>query len=185
MWKIYVYIRKNPKDNYGSERLEFPIADRKLADFIKRIGNDPNNTSVYVTDIIPKELACISGQPLDLKEINDFAKRMCNIGINDIITYHAALEAYEPKTLAAAENILLNISSYFLIGYGKSLTEMGCDYLKACKGRVDSDDDPHKIGEKLMSEGKGIQTAHGYLFGKNCINGRESHDHTDHSTNEG
>lgn len=184
MWTICVHIRKNQQDKYGSERVEFPIADRKLAEFIKRMGHEPDDFCFDVTDIVPTDLECICGQSVDLNEINDLAKRMCNTeGIN-IFTYYAVLEAYEPKTVAGAENIWLNIGSYVLIKYGKNLSEMGHDYLKACKGSVDPDDDTHKMGEKLMNEGKGIQTAYGYVFRKDCIIGSENPDRTDDDTIE-
>ena len=163
---ICVYVKTSPEDTYGSEFIDFPIADRKLAGFLTQIGHDPDDTRVYAAAIIPREFECLCGQPLDLKEINNLAKRICNMKIRDQFTYRAALEAYEPETIEDATDILLHTDRYILIQYGKSLPEMGHDYLMALNGRIEPEDDIGVIGIKLIAEGNGIQTAYGYLFRK-------------------
>ena len=166
MWKLVAVIEEPSEVGIKRLYVEFPMVDRKITDILKQIGHDPSAPHVHVTSIVPKELSPLCRNTLDLNEINYLAKRMSGLSWKERITYRAVLEAFEPNTVEAAINTSFNLGCYFFVKYGRSLQDIGYDYLMACFGYIDPIfiNSLHEIGSLLMASGKGIQTSYGYVF---------------------
>lgn len=156
--------------NDHSAEFGFPVDDDTL-DVLLSANKMPTDTTLpfLVEDIhFPAELSCLSGEYVNLDEMNYLAKRIDSFTKAEMEQFGVVVEKTDAKCLKDLINLTFNLNKYTIIKNVGDMAEVGREYKLNREGAVpvDSalDDEFAAIGRKLLGSGRGVFTEHGLLF---------------------
>ena len=159
----------------GTENISirFPCGDDYLTNLLSLIHAVPDGVNpipLVVGEVDdPEELSMLTGQTVNVDEVNYLANRMMCFFPMEMRQFKAAV-AYEKATdLKTLINLTFNLDRYTLIQDISSFGAVGKAFLLNDEGGLPADikiDDPVLVaaGKRLLESKKGIPTDHGLLF---------------------
>lgn len=156
--------------NDHSAEIGFPVDDDTL-DVLLSANKMPTDTTLpfLVEDIhFPAELSCLSGEYVNLDEMNYLAKRIDSFTKAEMEQFGVAVEKTDAKSLKDLINLTFNLNKFTIIKNVGDMVEVGREYKLNREGAVPVDpaldDEFAAIGRKLLGSGRGIFTEQGLLF---------------------
>lgn len=162
-------IIANVEYNDNNEDIEFPCSDIYLYSRLMELHtDDPNDTTLFITDVMPEELSCLKDRFVNLDELNYLAKRLNGFSGDEEFQFYEAMKLEQFTELKDLINLTFNLDKYTLIQDVSNMGKVGRKYVLNTEGCIPAheEDEPKyaAIGRELLQSGTGVFTEHGLLF---------------------
>ena len=151
-----------------------PCREKELRENLTALyGTPPSHAVIEVAQVtFPKELDALTGQMLDLDELNYLARRLDGFFDNEANAFFEGMKAEGMTDLKDLINLTCNLNRYSLITNVGSFAEIGRAHKLNTTGAIPMRENEtpeqtaeyERIGRDLIASGAGRFTEHGLLF---------------------